>query len=130
MGKLNRFLCGLAVTATLISCSRPSSPNYEGQIDSAACDVIAGWVWDANEPNRKVLVTIFDGDAMIASVRADAFRPDLQAAHKGDGNHAFALPPPASLKDGRSHSIRARIEEGATKWELIRSPQALQCPAP
>jgi hypothetical protein len=128
--KLNLFLCGLAINVMLSSCSRPSAPNYDGQLDTVNCDHIAGWAWDSKDANKHVLVDIYDGDAVIASVRADAFRPDLKAAQKGDGNYAFAVPVPASLKDGRPHTIRAKIAEGGANWELIRSGQAVTCPGP
>ena len=125
--KMNLFLCCLAVTVMLSSCSQPSAPNYDGQLDTVNCDVIAGWAWDTNDADKKVSVKIFDGETVIASVQADAFRPDLKAAKKGDGNHAFAVAIPASVKDGRPHSIRAKIGEAGSSWELVRSPQELNC---
>lgn len=130
MRKLNPYLCALAGAAVLTSCSRPSGPNYEGNLDTAKCDIIAGWVWDSNDSNKQVSVSIFDGDTLLASVRADGLRPDLKAAGKGDGNHAFVLPVPGSIKDGRPHSIRAKIGEGGSNWELAGSPQVIQCPSP
>jgi hypothetical protein len=127
---MNLLLCGLALTLLLSSCGQPSAPSYDGQLDAVNCDVIAGWAWDANDANKKVMVNIYDGEAVIASVRAEAFRPDLKAAQKGDGNHAFAVPVPASMKDGKPHSIRARIGESGSTWELVRSPQEANCPGP
>jgi hypothetical protein len=127
--KMNLFLCGLIGTVMLSSCSHQSSaPNYDGQLDTVNCDVIAGWAWDANDSNKKISVNIYDGDALIGTVRADAFRPDLKAAQKGDGNHAYAFLPPASVKDGRAHSIRAKIGEAGSNWELIGSPKEINCP--
>lgn len=128
--KLNLFLCGLAITVMFSSCSRPGAPNYDGQLDAVNCDHIAGWAWDSNDEDKHVMVNIYDGDAVIASVRADAFRPDLKAAQKGDGNHAFAFSVPASLKDGRPHVIRAKIGEPGSNLELGRSPQEINCPGP
>jgi hypothetical protein len=128
MVKLNLCLCGLAIAATLTCCSRPGAPNYDGQLDTVNCDVIAGWAWDANDANRQIAVNIFDGDSLIGSVKAEELRTDLKAAGKGDGNHSFALPAPVSLKDGRPHSIHAKIGESGSNWELIRSPQEINCP--
>ena len=126
--KLNLLLCGLTMTVMLSSCSRPSAPNYDGQLDTVNCDVIAGWAWNANDANKQVSINIYDGETVIASVRADALRPDLKTAGKGDGNHAFALSPPASVKDGQPHSIRAKIGEAGSTQELIGSPKKLNCP--
>lgn len=127
--KMNLFLCGLIGTVMLSSCTQsPSAPNYEGQLDTVNCDVIAGWAWDSNDSNKKVSVNIYDGETVIASVKADAFRPDLQTAQKGDGKHAFALRPPASVKDGRPHSIHAKLGEAGSNLELGRSPQEISCP--
>jgi hypothetical protein len=128
MRKLNPYLCALA--ALLTCCSRSSGPSYEGNLDTVNCDIIAGWVWDANEANKQLSVTISDGDTLLASVRADGLRPDLRAAGKGDGSHAFVLPAPGSIKDGRSHSIRARIAEGGSNWELAGSHRVIQCSSP
>ena len=130
MRKLNSYLCALAIAALLTCCSRRSGPNYVGNLDIAKCDTIAGWAWDAEDAYNEVSVSIFDGDTLLASVRADGVRPDLKVAGKGDGNHAFVLPVPASIKDGRSHSIRAKIGEGGSNWELAGSPQVIQCPSP
>ena len=128
MRKPNLYLCALAIVATLTSCSRASGANYEGNLDTVKCDLIAGWAWDANEANKQVSVSIFDGDTLLATVRADGVRPDLKAAGKGEGNHAFVLQVPASIKDGKSHSIRAKIGESGANFELAGSPRALQCP--
>jgi hypothetical protein len=127
MRTLNPRLCGLALAALLTGCSRSGAPKYEGNLDTVKCDVIAGWVWDSSDPNKPLPVNLFDGDALIGPVRAEGFRPDLKAAQKGDGNHGFFLPTPASLKDGRPHSIHAKIGESTSNWELVGSPQVLKC---
>ena len=126
MKKLNLCL-GSALAVMLTCCSQPSGPNYEGNLDSAKCDVIAGWVWDANEADKALSVTIYDGETILGSVKAEGFRPDLKAAQKGNGNHGFFLATPASIKDGRPHTIRAKIAEGGSNWELAGSGQALTC---
>jgi hypothetical protein len=122
--------CGLAIAAILANCTHPAAPNYDGTLDTVNCDVIAGWAWDANNTNTQVAVNIFDGDSPLGSVKADAFRPDLKAAQKGDGNHAFAFAVPTSVKDGRPHSIRAKIGEAGSNWELIGSPKEINCRSP
>jgi hypothetical protein len=130
MIKLALRLCGLAIAAMLTCCSQPATPKYDGTLDTVNCDEILGWAWNENNANRQIMVNIFDGDSLIASVKAEGLRPDLKAAGKGDGNHAFALPVPTSLKDGRPHSIRAKIGEAGSNWELIGSPKEINCASP
>jgi hypothetical protein len=70
---------------------------------------VAGWAWDANQPNDPVLVEVLEGEQVVATTPADQFRPDLAAAGKGNGCHQFASPIPAALRDGHAHVLRARI---------------------
>jgi hypothetical protein len=56
---------------------------------------------------------------------ATADGPDLKAAGKADGAHAFVLDLPTKLKDGRTHSIAAKTDD--SKFELPNSPQLLIC---
>jgi hypothetical protein len=128
MIKLTLRLGGLAIVAILANCTHPAAPNYDGTLDTVNCDVIAGWAWNANDANKQISVNIFDGDSLIGTVKAEGLRPDLKAAGKGDGNHAFALPAPVSLKDGRTHSIHAKIGEAGSSWEVIGSPKEINCP--
>ncbi|MCB1695032.1 MAG: hypothetical protein KDI34_02295 [Halioglobus sp.] len=84
----------------------------EGHIDVVDCNQIAGWSWDAGEPNRPLKVAIYDVDAhgkeiLVTTVTADIYRIDLKDAQKGNGVHGFAIATPGKLLDGRLHTIRA-----------------------
>jgi hypothetical protein len=127
--KLNLFFCSLAVATVLTCCSRPESPKYDGTLDVVNCDQFLGWAWDESSGNRPITVNIYDGDSLIASIKADGLRPDLKTAGKGDGNHAFIFPAPVSLKNGQAHLIHAKIGESGSNWELIGSPREISCPS-
>jgi hypothetical protein len=99
--------------------------HYEGSLDHAGCDMIAGWAWNASAPNAQVKIRILDGGKPLMTLAADQPRPDLSAAGKGNGAHAFFLDVPAALKDGRSHSIVAKTDDA--EFELPNSPQYVTC---
>ena len=65
---------------------------YEGYLNCVATvDVISGWVFDDARPDEPLTVAIECDGRVVAEVVADGFRPDLKAAGKGDGRHAFAF---------------------------------------
>src|SRR5215212_1456384 len=132
----------LCVSCTLILCSGASrlfvpvagaSPHekstageavpfqIEGFHDGADCNKIFGWAWDSATPNLALSVDIYDGSTKIATVLANQFRSDL--ASKGNGLHAFNFTTPASLKDGRTHSITVKF--GNTQFNLSDTPRSL-----
>ncbi len=84
----------------------PTAPD--GVHDEVNCSEIRGWAMDRNRLDKKVTVEIYDGTSKIATTVAGNSRPDLTNA--GIGDHAFSLSTPPSLKDGRSHTVRVRIE--------------------
>jgi hypothetical protein len=100
-----------------------TSAVFEGTLDVADGQQIAGWVWDRSQPNSPLSVDVYDGSAKLATVPANLFRQDLLNFGVGNGNHAFSLPTPASLKDGKTHAIYARV--AGTQIELGNSPKSL-----
>ena len=107
-----------------INCSG-SAPSYQGFHDGAGCGTIAGWAWDLNDPNNPINVDIYDGAALIATVPAIQFRPDLVTAGIGNGFHGFSFTVPTSMKDGQPHSIRVRFP--ATATDLGNTPRTIAC---
>jgi hypothetical protein len=104
----------------------------DGYLDGADCTQIWGWAWDRNAPNTPVNVNLYDGNTLIASnVPANIFRQDLLNAGKGNGYHAFAISTPASLKDGKPHSISVRFASGTNSQNnLGSSPRQITCGQP
>jgi hypothetical protein len=104
----------------------------DGYLDGADCTQIWGWAWDRNAPNTPVNVNIYDGNTLIASnVAANLFRQDLLNAGKGNGYHAFVINTPASLKDGKPHSVSVRFASGTNSQNnLGSSPRQIVCGLP
>ena len=100
-------------------------PRYEGYLDIASCDGIHGWVWDENAPDSPLSVEIYDGDKLLATMKADELRDNLIAAGKGNGKHAYTYVTPPYLKDGKPHSIRVTI--AGAGFELSNSPKTINC---
>jgi alginate O-acetyltransferase complex protein AlgJ len=103
-------------------------PRYEGSHDSANCEAISGWAWDAAHPEAVVTVDIYEDQRLIASLAAASFRPDLLEAGKGNGYHAFVYTPAARLADGRPHAITVKIN--GTASSLSNTPKTLLCASP
>ena len=72
----------------------PPAP-LTGSLDRITRDGwVSGWCWFPDRPKEHVELVILIDDAPVGSVVADTFRPDLQQAGIGDGQHgfSFALP--------------------------------------
>jgi glycosyltransferase involved in cell wall biosynthesis/SAM-dependent methyltransferase len=104
---------------------KDTTAAYEGYHDAADCNTISGWAWDRNKPAKPVCVDIFDGNDLLAVLKANKFRKDLFDAEKGNGRYAFCCSVPAQLKDGKPHSIRVRIS--GTNYDLIATPKEINC---
>jgi hypothetical protein len=103
----------------------PAPPTFEGVQDIVDCARIVGWAWDPAHPDTTLAVDIYDGTRLIDRVPAADFRPDLQAAGKGNGRHAVILPLPDELRDGRPHEVGLRF--GGTSTPLASGPKAITC---
>jgi len=68
----------------------------QGFVDHVGPSRVAGWAWDAANPDARLSVTIEVDGKEVATVVADRHRPDLAAAGKGDGAHAFEVQLPGT----------------------------------
>jgi hypothetical protein len=98
------------------------SPHYHGYLDLVNNQFLAGWVWDPSRPNRAVSIDVYDDKKLLLTVPADRMRKDLARKGAGNGLHGFSVPLPASLKDGKRHTIRICVS--GTQEELKGSPQS------
>jgi hypothetical protein len=90
-----------------------------GQIDLRQRDLFEGWAYDdAAPPGGVSLIVLVDG-VEIKRLRADRFRPDLQAAGIGDGRHAFSIAMPW-LSPSARHVVC--IKRAADGRDLVGSP--------
>jgi hypothetical protein len=96
-------------------------PSFGSQLELVDGNTIAGWAWDSSRPNNRVAVDIYDGDTLLKTLPAGHFRQDLVEAKIGDGGHGFFWSTPASLKDGKAHSVRAKVS--GTHFDLNGSPK-------
>lgn len=60
----------------------------EGNLERLG-DEVVGWVWSPIEPGRRLPVSVWRGESLVARGTADIMRDDLLAAGKGDGAHGF-----------------------------------------
>lgn len=88
----------------------PADGNLQGGIDEATPVRIAGWLFDPEDPDKRLQLTLSEGESKIADLTADQLRPDLLKRGKGDGRHAFAFPTPPQLKDGKPHQITITVQ--------------------
>jgi lysophospholipase L1-like esterase len=102
-----------------------AASTYEGFHEETNCLFILGWAWDRRRPNEPMEVTLHEGGAPLATVKADRFRQDLLDAGKGNGAHAFEWPVPPSLRDGRPHQVSAKI--AGTETALKHTPRQIRC---
>jgi phosphoglycerol transferase len=101
---------------------------FQGTLDLVNGNTIAGWAWDSSRPNNRVAVDIYDGDTLLKTVPAEGIRQDLVEAKIGDGRHGFFWSPPARLKDGKPHSVRAKVS--GANVELDGSPMQFRFVVP
>jgi autotransporter-associated beta strand protein len=96
----------------------------EGCLDGIDGSSIRGWAFNPARPAVPVLLEVLDGDGVIARVRANRYRDDLEAAQIGDGRHAFELHLASGLSPAIRHELRVRrVSDGA---ELPNSPLAIE----
>jgi len=96
----------------------------KSNLDSVDLTEIRGWAQDQSHPDRPVSLIITDNDALIGTVLANRYRPDLEAAGIGSGRHAFEFKYPGTFSPFERHVIRVRCELDGS--DLARSPITLE----
>jgi membrane protein involved in D-alanine export len=111
----------------------PPPPAYEAIIEEADYRVISGYVWQREKAVDFLTVDIYADHAWAARSRCTLPRPDLRERGYGDGNIGFRAELPGWLRDGRSHTIEARVFEGFRligKSKSVAFPDEPWIPAP
>ena len=111
----------------------------KGQLEKASCDGgLRGWAFDPDAGKGAVdVVLTFDGPitspkAKKLTLKADEDRTDL-AKKLGSSKHGFTAPIPATLKDGKKHTLYAYAvdDQGKQTQLLTGAPRSVTCgPAP
>jgi GT2 family glycosyltransferase len=110
---------------------RSRANGFEGFVEGLVGPRVEGWVFDASTPGRVIEVALFDGDQALATVRADRFRGDLQAAGKGDGACGFALAIPFDRVRGPGRALDVRVLDGGWTLPLLEDrPLVIPATAP
>ncbi|MFV3126358.1 glycosyltransferase family 92 protein [Niveispirillum sp. KHB5.9] len=83
-----------------------------GHFDRIAGRDVCGWAWDPTAPLVPVTVQVLLNGQVVAAGIADHHRPDLEAACIGNGHHAFFIPLPDALTDGRTGNLVVCGQDG------------------
>lgn len=86
----------------------------EGYVDEATTSSIIGWLYRNSDPDAALDVEIVADGRVVATLRADAYRADLQQAGKGNGRHAFSFNLPA----GSTSATSLRARPAGQRWYL------------
>ncbi|MFD1139478.1 T9SS type A sorting domain-containing protein [Larkinella insperata] len=100
--------------------------EYLGRMEGLNCEIAVGWVWDRNNPNAALTVELLEGNTVLATAPANGYLDGLRNEAMGStGYYGFALPVPASLRDGKPHQLSTRVQ--ASSYVLTNSPQNITC---
>lgn len=83
--------------------------SVEGVFDGVDEYVAHGWARALDEPERRVVVEILDGDSVVGRGVADLYREDLRDAGIGEGSHGFRITLSRGLLDPGVHRLQARV---------------------
>jgi GT2 family glycosyltransferase/glycosyltransferase involved in cell wall biosynthesis len=98
----------------------PAPAERVGAVDLISADEIVGWAWDPSRPDDSLVVEVRDGDRLVASMVADAPRPDLVAVGIGHGRYGFRFMRIGRLLPQACHRLRVCLAPDGV--ELIGSP--------
>jgi len=108
-----------------------------GSLDEASCQTISGWTCNAADFSKSTEVHLYfdgipgsSGASGIPGIIADKPSNSIVSHYCGDKtNKSFSFSTPESLKDGRTHEIRAYAINTAGNYNplLNNSPKIIQC---
>ncbi len=104
--------------------------GLQSNIDFADWTGIRGWVWDPDEPEKRITLELLDGDSPLTTVLANQYRPDLEQAGIGDGRCGFSIGFSETLLPHARHVLHLRpvgsaLELSPFPVELIREQAGL-----
>lgn len=98
--------------------------NYQGYLDPITHDKLIGWIWNPSKPSEHLRVEILLDGKLWTTRAAFRFRPDLERAGIGQGDHAFGIDLPPAIFDGQKHTFEVRAE--GAEFSLGGSPMVFQ----
>lgn len=117
-------------------CGLPANPAPIGYLDGASCSYVYGWACDASNYQQPLRVDLYvDGPSgvgtNIVQLQANIQRESAVGERCGGNNgHGFYYPLPASLKDGKPHTLYVYAIDtpaGNNNPLLIGSPKTFTC---
>jgi N-acetyl-anhydromuramyl-L-alanine amidase AmpD len=115
----------------LVNEGNPATYNPVGHLDTASCDVVAGWTCDRDDFARGLDVHVYANGAMVASGQATLSRePAVAALCGGAGAHGFRIQLPVSLRDGQAKALTAyaiNVGRGTGNPALAGSGVSITC---
>lgn len=78
-----------------------------GYVDLCSPEKIAGWAQYVRYPELPVTLGIYFDQTLATQIVADCYRPDLEAANLGSGQHSFEFTPPKDLVYSEAIEVRA-----------------------
>lgn len=71
--------------------------KYSGFIDTVSSDIVAGWLYDVDFPQKRIDVVVVQGEQVLGTATCNEFRPDLLSLGMADGKYGFRVELAASL---------------------------------
>jgi glycosyltransferase involved in cell wall biosynthesis len=87
-GRVKRSMPRLVDAIEAVADGQSALQSY---IDFADRTGIRGWIWDRQEPQKRILLELLEGDTRLATVLASEYREDLERFDNGDGRHGFSI---------------------------------------
>lgn len=93
-----------------------------GCLENVNAQKISGWVYNQNQPQERLKVTISIDGKVEAFVIAEKYRKDIQQLGYGDGYYGFEVETPKTLYDFHPHTIEAFVEDSISLKTNISQP--------
>jgi hypothetical protein len=87
--------------------------RYSGFIDTVNADLVAGWLYDAEFPQKRIDVVVVQGEQVLGKATCTEFRPDLLSLGIADGKYGFRLELAASLLNVKAPISLYFYDEGS-----------------
>ena len=104
----NKIMAEKTIKKTTVQPKIIPKDEIEVHIDSFEGLVFKGWGWNKNQPKKRLVLEVLDGDSVIAIGKADELREDLVEFNIGDGKYAFVISVPQDICDGALHKLTIR----------------------
>lgn len=98
--------------------------NFRGKLEPIKGIKVRGWALDNRDLNRKIIISVYEGNELLLQVKADKYRGDIHRLKKGDGYHGFMFELPEQVLDNRRHELDLYFEDSDIK--MNQSPLIIE----